>query len=169
MREKRIAFARFAITTILFIIALQYYGKTVELKQDIISLKNTMRLHQEKIQGIKLELHVALSDNDNLITENKKLTVEVGKNKDTAKVLQAIMQCESGFDPKALNKNGTHSIDIGLFQINDRYHYATAKKMGLDIYDTVDNVRYGLYLFEKEGVKPWKASTRCINKIMAKK
>ena len=132
-----------------------------ELEQEKSSLRSTIRLQQNKIR-------IALSDNDNLIKKNGKLSIAVDKNKDTAKILQAIMQCESGFNPEALNRNGTHSVDIGLFQINDRYHYATAKKMGLDIYDTVDNVRYGLYLFEKEGVKPWKASTRCINKIMAK-
>lgn len=140
------------------------WSSTLEIDQlgkDKTSLQRTMGLQQIKLRTV-------ISDKENLIKENKELELEVDANKDTAKVLQAIIQCESGFDPKALNKNGTHSMDIGLFQINTRYHQATAKKMGLDIYDTVDNVRYGLYLFDKEGVTPWRASKRCINRIMAK-
>ncbi len=130
-----------------------------QLEKDVRSLQRTIGLRQNKIKTL-------IADNTNLIKEQNAMAEEIAGSRDTARVLQAIIQCESGFDPKALNKNSKHSLDIGLFQINTRWHQATAKKMGLNIYDTADNVKYGLYLFEKEGIHPWKASKKCIKKIM---
>lgn len=54
--------------------------------------------------------------------------------------------------------------DIGLMQINRRYHGATARKLGYDIYDIQGNIMYARYLYEREGLQPWSASKPCWSK-----
>lgn len=51
--------------------------------------------------------------------------------------------------------------DIGVMQINTRFHEATATDMGIDLYSLQGNLEYAKYLYEKEGTKPWKASKPC--------
>ena len=80
-------------------------------------------------------------------------------------ILVEIARCESGF--RQYDKNGlivkgrVDSADIGVMQINERYHDETSKKLGLDIHTITGNVAYAKYLYEKEGTKPWSASKPC--------
>ncbi len=54
--------------------------------------------------------------------------------------------------------------DIGVMQINETYHKATAEKLGYDIYTLDGNLAYAKYLYDKEGTGPWSASKACWNK-----
>jgi hypothetical protein len=47
--------------------------------------------------------------------------------------LVKLAYCESRFDPWAFNMNGGHSLDRGLFQINQRYHPDVSSECAFDI------------------------------------
>ena len=80
-------------------------------------------------------------------------------------VLRDIAKCESRF--RHYSKNGNvltgeeNSYDRGVMQINVLYHAETAEKLGLDVHNLNDNVAYARYLYEKQGAKPWMASSAC--------
>ena len=80
-------------------------------------------------------------------------------------ILANIARCESHF--RHVNKDGVvlrgrkDRDDIGVMQINRRYHADTAEKLELDIFRLEDNVAYARYLYEKQGAKPWMSSSAC--------
>ncbi len=80
-------------------------------------------------------------------------------------ILAEIAKCESRY--RHYNSNGNilkgeeNSSDRGVMQINLFYHAKTAEKLGLDIHDLDDNVKYARYLYEKQGAKPWLSSSAC--------
>ena len=84
--------------------------------------------------------------------------------KDTP-ILIEIAKCESTF--RHLNKNGriirgkVNSSDIGVMQINEYYHSKEAEKLGIDLYSLEGNMEYAMYLYEKEGTRPWISSSPC--------
>ncbi len=90
-------------------------------------------------------------------------------------ILVEIARCESNF--KHYDKEGKvvkgriDNADIGVMQINERYHGDTASKLGLDIHTITGNVAYAKYLYAKEGSKPWSASEKCwsVGNTLAKK
>ena len=79
--------------------------------------------------------------------------------------LREIARCESG--GTQFTKDGevirgkVNPQDIGKYQINLKYHKATADKMGLDLFTEAGNEAYALYLYKTSGAKPWKASNPC--------
>lgn len=83
-------------------------------------------------------------------------------------ILADIAWCESRM--RHLDKDGTilrgmvDSDDIGVMQINTRYHQKTADELGIDLYSLSGNLAYAEYLYEKQGVKPWMASSPCWGK-----
>lgn len=100
------------------------------------------------------------------------------------KVLLDIMWCESGgFQSKininyrkrvVVNSDGStstikvfHSRDIGLFQINEKYHLDNAKSLGIDIYTAEGNTKYAIMLYNKNGTRDWDASKPCWSNIEA--
>ena len=76
------------------------------------------------------------------------------------KILKAIIACESS-NRHVIGRLAKIGIDIGRCQINTYWHEERAASMGLNLYDPEDNMEYCLYLFESEGVKPWKSSQVC--------
>ena len=80
-------------------------------------------------------------------------------------VMVAIAQCESTF--RHTDENGDvlrgekNRSDIGIMQINERYHLEKAQKLDVDIYTLYGNLEFARYLYEKEGTKPWNASKKC--------
>jgi len=80
-------------------------------------------------------------------------------------ILAEIAFCESTF--RHIDKNGNllrgkvDSGDIGVMQINERWHRIEAEKLGHNI-DTFDgNLKYGQWLYEQKGTVPWNASKPC--------
>lgn len=86
--------------------------------------------------------------------------------KDTP-ILAKVAKCES--DMRQFDETGkilrgrANSNDVGVMQINEKYHLEDSKKMGIDIYTLEGNLKYGKYLYNEQGVAPWKASSPCWN------
>ena len=83
-------------------------------------------------------------------------------------VLVDVAYCESGivqFDVDGSVFRGfANQQDVGVMQINEKYHLETSKKMGLDIYTLEGNLAYGRFLYETQGTRPWEYSSHCWNK-----
>lgn len=71
-----------------------------------------------------------------------------------------IAKCESG-----LNQNAVSSTkDYGVMQINKKANGKLAEKLGFNIHNTDDNIRFGLWLILKDGAKRhYSASFKCWN------
>jgi hypothetical protein len=80
-------------------------------------------------------------------------------------ILKRIAVCES--ENRQYNTDGTvlrgwmNPLDVGLMQINEKYHLSTATKLGLDIHTLEGNADYAKYLYKTQGVKPWIHSSHC--------
>jgi len=76
-----------------------------------------------------------------------------------------IAGCESAFrqfGPDGQPIRGrVNRADVGVLQINEKYHADEAKKLGYDIYTTEGNVAFGKYLYTKYGADPWISSSKC--------
>ena len=82
-----------------------------------------------------------------------------------------IMKCESGMNPNAvgynyrwdkeLGKKVVWSKDIGYWQMNTYYQKGDMLRKGWDIFNPLDNLEAGFYLFSKQGGQPWSASYYC--------
>jgi hypothetical protein len=80
-------------------------------------------------------------------------------------ILARISKCESQYRQFTTNGNVLRGRevpqDVGIMQINETYHLATAKKLGYDIYTIDGNLGYGKYLYDTQGTQPWSASAPC--------
>ncbi|MFA6527837.1 MAG: hypothetical protein WCT20_05430 [Candidatus Babeliales bacterium] len=87
-------------------------------------------------------------------------------------ILADIARCESTM--RHTDKDGTilrgevDSDDIGVMQINTRYHLEDSKELGLDIYSLNGNLAYAQHLYKTQGVQPWRASQPCWGKIASR-
>lgn len=77
----------------------------------------------------------------------------------------AISRCESEY--RQFNKDGSvlrgreNPQDVGLFQINERYHLEDSKKFGYDIYSAQGNVEYAMHIIKRDGIRHWTYSKPC--------
>lgn len=89
--------------------------------------------------------------------------------------LKRICACESAGRPDAepqhfeadgvtVRYGRVNPLDIGMCQINLRYHEATAVIMGLDVFLEADNIAYANWLYETQGTRPWRDSSACWSK-----
>lgn len=82
-------------------------------------------------------------------------------------IMIKIAFCESTF--RHTDKNGKvlrgveNSNDVGVMQINERFHLEKAKQLNIDIHSIEGNMEFAKYLYEREGVRPWNASKKCWN------
>ncbi len=83
-------------------------------------------------------------------------------------ILAEVARCESSFRQTDSNGNlirgKVNRSDVGVMQINEHYHAAAAKKLGLDLHTLEGNAAYARELYEKEGAKPWLPSSPCWTK-----
>lgn len=102
--------------------------------------------------------------------ENKILTTEAQVKAyfaDTP-ILAEVAFCESRF--RQFDENGNvlrgieNSQDVGVMQINEKYHLDTAQKLGLNLHTLEGNMAYAKYLYETQGTKPWNYSSGCWGK-----
>jgi hypothetical protein len=82
-----------------------------------------------------------------------------------------IARCESTFrhtlaDGTVL-KGKVDPADTGVMQINKRYHGSTAEDLGLDLNDLYGNLSYARNLYERQGTRPWSASSPCWSQTVA--
>jgi hypothetical protein len=87
-----------------------------------------------------------------------------------APIMAKIAWCESTwrqFDSKGNPLRGiVNASDVGIMQINEYYHSATATKLGLDLHTLEGNMAYGRYLYETQGTAPWIHSKPCWSKYL---
>ena len=82
-----------------------------------------------------------------------------------APILVEVARCESTF--RQFDSNGqvirgkVNDQDVGVMQINERYHSEDAKKLGIDIYSIEGNVAFAKRLYDKFGTSPWSSSKAC--------
>jgi hypothetical protein len=80
-------------------------------------------------------------------------------------IMIRIAWCESHFEHTlpggAIMRGRVNPFDVGVMQINERYHSTTAARLGLDLLDLQDNLAYARYLYEHQGTQPWNASRAC--------
>lgn len=85
-----------------------------------------------------------------------------------APIMHKVAFCESRntqFDARGkIHRGVVNSKDVGIFQINEKYHLKRAQKMGIDIYSVEGNMEYARILFEESGTQPWSASKPCWGK-----
>lgn len=83
-------------------------------------------------------------------------------------IMEKIAFCES--TNRQFNKDGSvvrgkhNPKDVGRFQINEKFHLAASKKLGMNIYTWEGNTAYALYLYKKNGTRDWNWSKPCWNK-----
>lgn len=83
-------------------------------------------------------------------------------------ILAEVARCESQY--RQFDTNGqvlrgrVNAQDVGVMQINEKYHLETSQKLGLNIHTLEGNMAYARYLYEKEGTRPWNYSSACWSK-----
>ena len=80
-------------------------------------------------------------------------------------IMAEVARCESTFRHYDENGNVLRGVvnrsDVGVMQINEYYHLKRSKELGINIYSIEGNVEYARYLYDKQGLQPWRASSRC--------
>lgn len=76
--------------------------------------------------------------------------------------------CESSFRHSdatgAIIRGKNNVADVGLFQINEKYHLKKSRELGFNIYALEGNIGYALWLIKNEGTKHWRWSRNCWKK-----
>lgn len=106
---------------------------------------------------------------------DKKMTTEAAVReyfKDIPVMIQ-IARCESTFRQTLADGSVLHGVvdsaDIGVMQVNTRYHAQEAKALGMNLSSLKGNMAYARHLYEKKGTAPWNASAKCWNNTLALK
>lgn len=85
-------------------------------------------------------------------------------------IFKAIARCESGgshFDEKGRVVRGrVNRHDIGLYQINEVIHRNAIAQTGVNIYSEEGNTQFARYLYEAEGLYPWRSSQYCWSRYL---
>lgn len=85
-----------------------------------------------------------------------------------APIMIDVARCESHFTQ--YNGDGTvlrgrvNSQDVGVMQINEKYHLSDSIKLGFNIYTLEGNMAYARHLYKTQGTRPWEYSSHCWNK-----
>jgi hypothetical protein len=110
-----------------------------------------LSFHASRIQPAQAQLRMPSGNNAGLEATVRNFFID-------SPDMITIAQCESGF--RQYNNAGTVLLggvgtNVGIFQINEVAHAATALGLGFDIYTPEGNMGYAKYLYQKQGVKPW--------------
>lgn len=145
------------ITTSLVFLVSSLYGGTASVAETDVNSQIKVEQNQktEQIENIKV---------DNPITFEQYVRGYFMEDP----ILAEIAKCESTFrqyDSKGEVIRGVvNKSDVGVMQINKYYHLKQAEKLGYDLHTVEGNMAYGKLLYDKEGTKPWNASSKCWGK-----
>ena len=85
-------------------------------------------------------------------------------------ILKNIAQCESNWTQFKNRELVISKGNIGLFQINRLVHEKIYIKMGLNMSNPFDNIKFAIYLYKRNGIKDWRAwSGHCFMPRLTKK
>lgn len=80
-------------------------------------------------------------------------------------ILVDVARCESRYRQFDVNgqplRGVQNSADVGVMQINEKYHLSAANALGINIYTLEGNMAYARHLYEKSGSAPWVHSSGC--------
>jgi hypothetical protein len=129
------------------------YGYLAIIMVALLTMSGTHMVHSRVVESL----------------ENEKMLVQhqIDKEIQKQKILKAIIDCESS-NRHVIGTLAKVGVDIGKCQINTYWHSERAEQMGLNLFDPDDNMEYCLYLFEEEGVRPWKSSQVCWRQTLEK-
>lgn len=110
-----------------------------------------------------------------IVAEAPSVTIEASLPKTTQErveeyfadipIMVDIARCESRFRQTDRNGNLLRGeltpADVGVMQINEKYHLETSRELGFNIHTLEGNMAYARYLYEKQGARPWLASSHC--------
>ncbi len=100
-------------------------------------------------------------------TSTSTMTMEAYLRKEFADtpILVDIARCESSFhqfdNSGNIIRGRVNSADIGVMQINEKYHAEYAKRLGVDLYTLEGNIHYAKHLYAEQGSQPWISSSKC--------
>ena len=122
---------------------------------------------------LTVQTSVLPEEKDRKVSEEKSVNVEayVRNYFSDIPIMAEIAKCESHF--RHFNTAGTvlrgevNSQDVGVMQINERYHLDHSLNLDLDIHTLEGNVRYARALYEKKGTRPWVHSRPCWSRHIA--
>ena len=76
-----------------------------------------------------------------------------------------IARCESRLqqfrEDGSLIRGRKNPKDVGVFQINEKYHLERSRVEGFDIYTPAGNIGYAMWLMKNDGDRPWRWSKKC--------
>jgi hypothetical protein len=103
-----------------------------------------------------------------LTSDPKAMEAYLRKEYADTPILVDIARCESNFKQYDASGNiirgRVNSADVGVMQINEKYHAEMATKLGHDIYTVEGNVGYAKHLYKESGAAPWISSFKCWSK-----
>ena len=106
----------------------------------------------------KSEAHEPMTDSKNVKRFVEKYFADIP-------IMIDIARCESRnrqFTPTGeIIRGEVNKFDVGVMQINEKYHLEDSRKLGYDIYTIEGNTAYARYLYERQGAKPWLSSSPC--------
>ena len=83
-------------------------------------------------------------------------------------IMVDVAYCESRYtqfnEDGSVHRGVINPADVGVMQINEKYHLETSLKLGIDIHTFEGNMDYARYLYETQGTGPWEYSSHCWNK-----
>ena len=107
----------------------------------------------------------ATSTDESRFMDSKAVEAYVRSQSADQPILVDIARCESTFrqfDPTGNILRGVvNKGDVGVMQINEKYHADEAVRLGYNIYTVEGNVAFGRYLYNKYGSDPWSSSAPC--------
>lgn len=118
--------------------------------------------------GVEQEKTSEVSE-ESSVNDKPKSTQEIVKEYfvDTP-VLIDVAYCESKFiqydADGSIHRGVINPQDVGVMQINEKYHLNTAQKLGMNIYTLEGNLEYAKYLYQTQGTRPWEYSSKCWGK-----
>jgi hypothetical protein len=109
--------------------------------------------------------HIEQSTSEARFINSKAVEAYVKDKYSDEPILVDIARCESTyrqFDQTGnILRGKVNQGDVGVMQINEKYHADDATKLGINIYTVEGNVAFGRYLYNKYGSQPWSSSSPC--------
>lgn len=135
----------------------------------LVSVSNTPNIIQLPVSQkaeVKVEVKAEADISNATSTEDiRRITKEYFKD---TPILAEIARCESTyrqFSSEGVPLRGiVNRADVGVMQINEKYHLSRSKKLGIDINTLEGNLKYGALLYKEQGSRPWSASKPCWGK-----
>ncbi len=127
---------------------------------------NTALLNQNVVPVVenKIEINAEAQADPNSV---KALVIEYYKEDP---ILAEVAFCESTFthylEDGSVLRGKVDNRDVGVMQINTYYHGDTAERFGYDLETLEGNLGYAKNLYERQGLQPWSASSKCWSKSL---